>query len=156
VKDFNRLKETTRLVWDKDARDEKILEGIGETISRLNPNPTTKKNLLLCWGVNSSIWLVTIVFPNFIYDTYQLISVSDYGKAIILIPFGCAAYGAYLLLRSRFPDIENTKFDSDIMSSYGYQVNSVKRWKVWVASCAVGAVNTILLMLVDAYLANAY
>lgn len=100
-------------------------------------------------ALNAAVWLAAVVFAQRLYHLFtEVFSVTDTpGIVALSLPFGFGFYSAYALLRIWFPDIEDNKqLGSAMMSSYGYNSDAAKRWRVWVAAAAFAVLNTFLLV----------
>jgi len=87
-------------------------------------------------------------FQN-VFDTSNKI-----GMLILGIPFGTGLWTVYCLLRLKFPDIEEQRFGSEVLSTFSYQAHSNKRWLVWLGSITGGVLNLLVLSFLDLLLAR--
>lgn len=103
---------------------------------------------------NFLIWSAIFLMPEKIYQGFSLVSsLSDkLGIGLLGIPLFLTAFTVYALFRFKFPDIEEQKLDSEMMSTYSYQKHSAKRFWIWIGSISIGVVNTLLLIFADLYL----
>lgn len=106
---------------------------------------------------NFLIWVSVFLLPTTIYTGFGVIGKvsSKIMVGLLGIPLIFTTLTVYALFRLKFPDIEEQKLDSEIMSSVVYQSNSAKRFWIRISSFAVGVTNTGLLILADLTLSKA-
>jgi hypothetical protein len=144
------------MFWKDEEEESKLSKWFFGQIEGRAPNYTLKQFLSLCLIVNIAIWFVVLVFPNYVYSAVNYATmVSDKLLWVIIgIPLWFSAWFVYCLFRLKFPDIDEETLDSEIMSSYSFQNNSTKHWKIWIASITFGVVNAALLVFADLSLAT--
>jgi len=128
----------------------KVAESLGDTKFR-------RRFFLLFASLNAAVWMISTIFASQLYHLFtEVFSLSDTpGIAAISLPLGFGFYAAYAFLRMRSPDVEDNKqLGSNPMASYGYNTDSAKRWRVWVAASAFAFLNTLLLVSMVAWLGD--
>jgi hypothetical protein len=140
-----------------EKEDEKIAANIVQLVEDLGNKRLLLRFLWVCIFGNAFIWLSVLVLPNLVDTGFSvLFEFSDkLGIGALGIPFGFGLYTAYCLCRLKFPDVEDNKsLDSEILSSFNYQLQSKKRWFIWLFSILVGVFNVVSMVLTTLFLNN--
>ncbi|MEK7724213.1 MAG: hypothetical protein AAB336_07705 [Acidobacteriota bacterium] len=134
--------------------DEAIAKNFSSVVDSMADRRVLWRLFLIGILANSLIWMAVLLMPEMVYKGFNLISVvSDkLGKALLGIPLFFTAFTVYALFRFKFPDIEEQKLESEMMSTFVYQANSAKRFWIWISSITFGIINTALLVVADLYL----
>jgi hypothetical protein len=139
---------------EDSKRDAEIAKDFSYVVDSMADKKVIKRLILIGVLTNLLIWFAVFLMPERIYQGFSLISgLSDkIGLGLLGIPLMFTAFTVYGFFRLKFPDIEEQKLDSEVMSTFAYQKHSAKRFWIWVGSFAVGVINTGLLVLADIYL----
>ncbi len=144
------------MFWKDEEGNNRFLMWCWEQILTFAENYTIYHFLLFSIFANIVIWLVVLFFPSLIFTIGEYASISDkIYKWLVAIPFFLGTFFAYCLFRIKFPDVEDQQnLGSDLMSTYSFQSNATKHWKILLFSIAIGVINTGAIMLVDAKLSG--
>ena len=139
---------------EDSKRDTEIAKNFSKAVDSMADRNILRRFLLIGVLTNFLIWSAVFLMPEKIYQGFSLVSSMSDKIAIGLlgIPLFFTAFTVYALFRLKFPDIEEQKLDSEMMSTFAYQRNSAKRFWIWIGSFSVGIINTILLIVADLYL----
>ncbi len=107
-------------------------------------------------ATNLISWLSVIFLPFIVSKiVLSLALIFSKGGLLLIIPaFSSTMFGIYALLRMWFPETIDANNPADVMQSYQQQSDSLRTWKMWVASCGGGAVNAILLIITYFYMTD--
>lgn len=146
------------MFWKEDKNDAIIAEKISETVEGLSDKSLLKKlSIALIFG-NILMWLIVFLYSKQIYgilDEFDLARAGSKAKMILLsIPFGFGFWLAYCIFRWKFPTLEETSINSEIMGSYNQQTQSLQRFKVYLTCAAFGIIQTLLIFGVVNYFGN--
>jgi len=145
------------MFWESEE-DEKLNEkfdaGLSGLVDGLSDRTRLFRFLWISIALNIVLWLSVIFFHEFVNERYrQLLGASNkIGIGVLIIPLALGFFITYSLCRIKFPDIEENKLQSEMMSSYNYQSRSMKRWYIWLFSICGGVLNAVLLILANLYL----
>jgi hypothetical protein len=145
------------MFWEdekEEKRNEKFDAGLSRLVDGLSDRTSLFRFLWICIALNAVLWLFALFFHEFVNERYtQLLGVSDkIGIGVLFIPLALGFFITYSLCRIKFPDIEENNLQSEMMASYNYQSQSLKRWYIWLFSILGGVLNVVLLFLVNLYL----
>lgn len=147
------------MFWkDADESSEKFAENVNSLVENMGNRRNSFRFLIFFGVANLIIWLCVILFSEAVTEAFLLVhNVSDKNSFVVLsIPLWLGMFATYAVFRLKFPDIEDQKTDSDVMSSYNFQIHSTKRWYIWCLSVFAGIINVLLLILADIYLTNGF
>ena len=141
---------------EEQKSDDKIAQNFSNVVDSMANRKVLWRFIWIGGVINLIMWLAVFLFPSIIYQGFSTIGkVSDkLMLGLFGIPLIFTALTVYALFRLKFPDIEDQKLDSEIMSSVVYQSNSSKKFWIWISSFAVGVVNTGLLIITDSVLSK--
>lgn len=99
---------------------------------------------------NAISWLMVLLAPSAVSNLALAFGmIFSKGGLLLTAPaLGFTIVGAYLLLRFWFPVRTYGPDDGVVMQSYGRDSESLRTWKLWVASCGIGGSNALLLIIV--------
>lgn len=139
---------------ENEKEDTEIARNFSKAVDSMADRMILRRFLLIGVLTNFLIWSAVFLKPEMIYKGFSLVNTfsNKLSLGLLGIPLIFTTFTIYALFRLKFPDIEEQRLDSEIMSSHTYQINSAKRYIIWVCSFAVGIVNTILLIMADIYL----
>lgn len=139
---------------ENEKEDTKIARNFSKAVDSMADRMILRRFLLIGVLSNFLIWSAVFLMPEMIYKGFSLVNTfsNKLSLGLLGIPLIFTTFTIYALFRLKFPDIEEQRLDSEIMSSHTYQINSGKRYIIWVCSFSVGIVNTILLIFADIYL----
>ena len=97
--------------------------------------------------VNATSWLSVFLIPSLVSKLVLACSFAfSKGRLLLAMPAGgFTILGVYSLLRIWFPARHYGPDDGVVMQSYGRDTESLLTWKLWLVSCGIGGINTILL-----------
>jgi hypothetical protein len=145
------------MFWEdekEEKRNEKFDAGLSRLVDGLSDRTNLFRFLWICIALNVVLWLCVFFFHEFVNERYrQLFGVSDkIAIGVLFIPLALGFFITYSLCRLKFPDIEENNLQSEMMASFNYQSQSLKRWYIWLFSSLGGVFNVVLLFLVNLYL----
>lgn len=142
------------MFWENEKEDTRIAKNYTAIVDSMEYRKMLWRLFLIGILTNFLLWSAVFLMPEKIYQGFTLVSgLSDkLGIGLLAIPLFFTAFTVYSLFRFKFPDIEEQKLDSEMMSTFAYQKNSAKRFWIWVGSFATGTVNTLMLIFADLYL----
>lgn len=141
-------------MWENEKEDTKIANNFIIVVDSMAERNVLWRFFLIGILTNLLLWTAVFLMPEKIYQGFTLVSgLSDkLAMGLLGIPLFFTAFTIYSLFRFKFPDIEEQKLQSEMMSTFAYQANSAKRFWIWIGSFSVGVINTGLLVLTDLYL----
>jgi hypothetical protein len=144
------------MFWKEEEENSRIFNRFLKQLEKLAENYSLSYFLIFAIGGNIAIWLLVLFFPLLIFTIAEYASLSDkIYKWLLVIPFFFGTFFAYCLFRLKFPNVEDQQnLGSDLMSTYSFQTNATKHWKIWLVSIAIGVINTVTIVLVDAKLSG--
>jgi hypothetical protein len=144
------------MFWKEEEGNSRLFNRFLEQLEKLAENYSLSYFLIFAIGGNIAIWLLVLFFPSYVYNIvdYSAVISDKLRFGLMGIPLLFGTFIAYFLFRLKFPDIEEQNLESEIMSTYSFQTNASKRWKIWIASITIGIINTALLILTDLSLTN--
>ncbi len=146
------------MFWESEKQEkenDKAGAQLSTLLEELRHKYLLRRFLFLCAAGNILAWLLDLLMPEAVNRIFGWIfAVSDkIGASVLGFPFGFALFTAYCLCCLKMPDVEENKtLQSDMISSFNYQADSMRRWFVWLFSITVGIVNVALLVLANLYL----
>jgi hypothetical protein len=145
------------MFWEdekEEKRNEKFDADLSRLVDGLSDRTSLFRFLWICIALNAVLWLCALLFHEFVNERYrQIFNISDkIGIGVLFIPLAAGFFIIYSLCRIKFPDIEENNLQSEMMASYNYQSQSLKRWYIWLFSILGGVLNVVLLFLVNLYL----
>lgn len=146
------------MFWDEEKEEETLANNLSQAVDNMADRQFLFRFLLFCGSVNLIVWFCVVAFPETVRDSFILVNeVSDkISKATLAVPFGLGLFFAYSLFRLKFPDIEEQNLANDLMASYHYQSQSLKRWWIWLFSVIAGVLNVLLLIFINIFLSADY
>ena len=146
------------MIWKSaksDREDMEAAQNVAEMVEALGDRQTLQRFLVVCAVVNLFIWIVAVVFADWVYFVMAKVITDKVGMLILGVPLGLGMCLSYCLFRLKLPEIEdNTRLEADMMASFTYQADSSKRWMVWIFSVIGGVVNLALLILANVFFAD--
>ncbi len=136
--------------WDNEKDDERFAETLNDGVSALSDRATLIRFLALSGGVVVLIWIAVLFAPTDVRSAFATIHGlnNKMSVAILAIVFGLGMWLTYCFFRLKFPTIEETDLESDVLGSYAYQASSNRRWLVWLFSAVGGIVNLLAMAVV--------
>lgn len=149
-----------------NRRDDKVnddqasaADKLSRAVDALGDSPFYAPIVILCLLATFGLWVFVLASPSttaWVIDGLLAApdEYGDWGRAagwLVLfgIPFGLPFLAMYTIARSRHPDIEEeSQIESGMMAGYAYRQRGDKRWRIWVVSGMVGALNCLLLWLI--------
>lgn len=132
-----------------ECDDENIDRRLDASLAALSDTRTLKRFLSVIASVNLLLWLFVILFADLARQCIDILA--DLGNKLTAaaagIPFGLGFFIVYCGFRLKFPDVEEIRLESSLMSGYNYGNKSVRRWRTWVASVLGGVINALFLIL---------
>ncbi len=144
------------MVREDRKTDEAIAKNFTSVVDSMADRNFLWRLFLIGILANFLIWMAVLLMPEMVYKGFNFVNQfsNKLSMGIFGIPLFFTAFTVYALFRFKFPDIEEQKFESKMMSTFAYQANSAKRFWIWVSSFAVGIINTLLLILVICICSN--
>lgn len=144
-----RIGKITTTILDDDRLGDIGSDGLHSLGGDLNHPPLRYRSIAFAIGVNAISWLAVFLLPNVVSKIVLVLAlIFPKGGVLLIAPaFGFTMLGVYSLLRFWFPEQNDVADAGDVMQSYSYQSDSLVTWKLWVASCGVGGINAILLII---------
>lgn len=142
------------MFWENEKEDPQIAQNFSKVVDSMADRNLLRRFRLIGFLTNCLVWSAVFLMPETIYKGFNLVNAfsNKLSLGLLGIPLIFTTFTIYGLFRLKFPDIEEQKLDSEMMSTFAYQANSAKRFWIWVGSFAVGIVNTLLLIFADLYL----
>ena len=132
---------------------------LSRAVDAIGDSPFSAPIVIICLLATFGLWVLVLVWPStagWVID--RLVAApdrdgtSERGAAWLLLfglPFGLPFLAIYTIARVRHPDIEEeSRIESGIMAGYAYRQRGDKRWRIWVMSGMIGALNCLLLLLI--------
>ena len=129
---------------------------LSRAVDALGDSPFSALIVILCLLATFGLWALVLASPSTAAWVIDLVSAPDAdddsgGSAawlVLFVPFGLPFLATYMIARSRHPDIEEeSRIESGMMAGYAYRQRGDKRWRIWVISGMVGALNCLVLWL---------
>jgi hypothetical protein len=143
---------------DEVEDDEAAADKLSTAVDALGDSPFTTPVVILCLLATLGLWVLVLASPStagWVIDGLVAPDAgSDTGDAaawLVLfgLPFGLPFLATYMIARRRYPDIEEeSRIESGMMAGYAYRQRGDKRWRIWVMSGMVGALDCLLLSLI--------
>jgi len=107
------------------------------------------RTFVLALIANLISWASVLLIPNIVAKLVIVLTLLlPKGGLLLVAPaFGFTMMAVYTGMRKFFPEVEEDE-STDVMQSYNRQSESLLTWKLWVFSCGIAAVDSILLMVV--------
>lgn len=146
------------MFWNEEEKDLAVAEKFGETVEGLSDRGLLKKlSITLIFG-NIFMWLIVFLYSKPIYgilDEFDFARAGSKAKMILLsIPFGFGFWLAYCIFRWKFPTLEDTNINNEIMGSYNQQNQSLQRFKIYIGCAVFGIIQTLLVFGIVNYFGN--
>jgi hypothetical protein len=132
--------------------DDGRLEDIGSlglTSLGHNLHDPRSRTRVLAWAAITNLlsWLTILLIPKMVSKlVFAFGLLLPKGGAVLLAPtFGFTLMGVYALLRRCFPERSYGPDDGPVMQSYGRDSESLLTRRLWLVSCGIAGINTILL-----------
>jgi len=137
----------------QEQRDEEFAALLTSAVDALSHRRTLWTYLAILGSANAIIWLSVIVFPRDVMGGWFTVTDLDhrFGAVLIAILFGIGMWFTYSLFRLKFPDLENPKFQHEVLSSFNYSMHTTKRWRVWLFAVIGGVLNVLLLVILELF-----
>jgi hypothetical protein len=129
-----------------ERRDEEMAATLVEVTEALAFEPVRRRFFRRFLILNLAVWAIAGIFSGWLYRIFtEVMSLTDTpGLIAVGTPFVLGFYAAYAFLRIRLPDVEDNKqLESDMMSTYQYNVDSTRRWYVWIGAILFGLLNAL-------------
>lgn len=134
-----------------ERRDEEFADLINRNVDALSNRRTLLVHLVILAAVNALVWLTVLIIPHEIADAWLRVRDIDdkVGGIVIAVIFGVGTWLTYALFRLKFPDLESPEFEEDVLASFQYSQQSMKQWRIWLASGIGGVLNVLALFFAE-------
>lgn len=142
---FEKLNETLENGNEKfEARWDRRLT---KHVDAMSNRGTLLKYIYVLGGVNLLLWLSVLIRPfDVLYAFTKIGNVDD--RLVLTILIGIFAVGmwlTYAFFRVRFPNLEERDYSDEFLSTYAYQLNWTRKFRIWVTAVAGGVLNLLAL-----------
>lgn len=139
---------------DTEKEDAKMAADFSSIVESMASRSILYRFIIIGSIINLISWGSVLFLADWVHQIFSLLNTfsNKLPMAIMGIPLMSTAFAVYSLFRLKMQDVEDNPFDSSMMSTYNYQSRSLRQWWVWIASFAAGALNVLLLLLVDIWL----
>jgi predicted membrane protein len=139
---------------NREQSDQEFAELFIKHVDALSNRRKLKLHLAIVGSTTFLVWLSVIIFPRDVARAWEVVSELNNKITAVLIAmlFGLGFWFTYALFRLKFPDLEDKRFDGEILGSFHASEHSLKRYRVWLAATVGGILNVLILVAMDIYL----